>query len=399
MQNYNNKFQKSQLRAKYINVIKDVSERKQKKSYLERNIKKYNRSKLFRSFYPALSVASATFVGVVGAMTLTNAETYTLSWFATMILIGGASYILADLNEKAKFENLESYFFESVGKNVMIFTVLVSLAVSGFGGYLFNISMNDQSEIINTKYDILQDSVSKEYQEQIDILNAVIVENQKRMQSTSKWTRYHAQKDLANAQSEKTKLLSLATGQKSEIKAEQKSELLTASELLKYKGYIYTAFVVILELLYVYAFYFESVFAVNVENEKNDNYNFIDLRLFDFIELLRGHKNSILPAGSVGAFQVSPESLQIHPEPSANKVGFQFGVNKTPKDKEIDFFVDKVNYSEANIPNGRGGEVSYCRNCGKAFTKHPTKKYCTTAGPGNCKSAYWNKKNNPKNRK
>jgi hypothetical protein len=374
MKNKDTNFNETSLRNDYVGVINDVDERVREKSYLERNKGKYNRSKFFKKFYPIFSVVSATFLGVMGANVLSNSDKYSVGWWATILLVGSAVFVIADLNEKAKQENLESFFFANVGQRIMMFTVFVSLAFSGFGGYLFNIATNDPTNSINEKFNILNDSVSSQYQNDLNVINAVIAENQKRFNSKSKWTRYHAQKDLDKNLKTKSDILAMSNGQKNELKSEKENEILTANELLKYKGYIYTAIVVIFELLYIYAFFFESQFCVKVSKEKAENYNTVQTAVFDLVKLLEGSSQNLISAGSNGTSQLTVNANnQVIPKKNDTLIGFQFKGERL-KAKETDF--------DAKMPT--------CQNCGKSYVKKVHhQKFCSDT----CRQNNWKTKN------
>lgn len=279
---------------------------------------------------------------------------------------------------------------------------MYSVIISGIGGYVTSLHLNDNSSEIEANYQTQSDSVNTGYSEQIAVLNSIIEVNQKRMQSASKWTRYHAQKDLAEAQGQKTELLKLQNSQISDLKTEKTQELDTNDYINKYKAFIVVLIVMLLEFLYARSFAYEYVVERNIKTE-NQNHNIIQIdepvqvespsrepslqEYFEMFQVLQG-----LQSG-----QMLPIQSQMKPMNQGKQMGFQFHKNGSEDSENAENKTSQRETSneKRNTENvGDGNRI--CKNCNKVYTyRHRNQKYCSDE----CRIEAWEKRTGRKLKK
>jgi len=255
-----------------------AGEKLRPKTYAERKFTEKEFIINVRSAYPFLSVFLGAGVAYAAAQlffTPSDSFGYYFSTAAVVIL----ALLVFGVLESLKINTARNYY-ETVpekrrglqGKSLALFVYfLLSAGVSGLGGYLINIAVNDQTAVIAQKYRVEADSVKNDIAAQIAILNLGISENQKRMQSAQKWTRYHAQKDLAELQRQKTELLKLKKNEVAQIETEKVAQINAADLVNRNKGFLLTLVVIVLEILYLQSFRYEYAVERKIRAENINN--------------------------------------------------------------------------------------------------------------------------------
>ena len=340
-----------------------ASEKLKPRTYAEKKFSEKEMILTIRDFYPFISVILGVSVAYGGGKLFFEASD-TFGYYASIVAVCALALVIFGVLETLKVNTAKNFFSELPSKRgsghiALMIYFLLSASVSGFGGYLLNIQTNDKTAEITAQYGAQTDSVKRDISAQIEILNLAITENKNRIKTGSKWVRYHAQKDLANLQAQKTELLKLQKNEVSELESRKITQINTADLINKNKGFLLTFIVIILELLYIFSFKYEYAVErkINTENQ-NDNYentavetipaqtqNFDPLHqigLFFVNELLANQQMqfSSVPVsqntGGLGAgFKLGNQFSQITSKPSETSKGVQKDFKETSKGAEI----------------------------------------------------------------
>ncbi len=402
-----------------------VAEEKLKsKPYAERKFKAKENIIRIRNLYPFLSIFLSLSVGILTGDLFASGLS-TTAYYLTLIILTVAVFLVAWLLEDLKRDACRDFFAteprsRSGRQRFWLNSLFMySVIISGIGGYVASIHLNDRTDEIEKNYQTQSDSVNTDYGEQIALLNSIIDENKKRMQSASKWTRYHAQKDLTQAQTQKTELLKLQNSTLSEIKTEKKAELTAGDLMNRYKAYILVLIVFLFEIMYIRSYAYEYAIERKIK-EENQKFKIVQtpkdtiesqqtLTLQDvamemlLAQLTQGNRiQGLNPAVQAALGNVS----YAYPQSNGN-VGFQFGKNpeepkKTPQkevnpEKNSQFHENtrQVVPEKSQKPHievqkdGQPAHLKTCQNCGIEFVhKHWNAKYCTDK----CRKDAWEKK-------
>lgn len=272
-----NQFDTQLKQTDLLRAYENAELKLQDKSYAERKYKTKENIIKVRSFYPYLSVFLSLSVGILTGDLFASGLTE-VAYYLTLGLLACATFLVAWLLEDLKRDACRDYFssFKPTARQRFWLNTLFlySMIISGIGGFVASIHLNDKSADIEANYQQQSDSVSTDYDEQVAVLDAIIKENQNRMNAPSKWARYHAQKDLAEAQKQKMELQKTQNESLSTLKTEKKDALTADDMLNQYKAYIIVFVVFILELLYIRSYAYEYAVEKKIK-EENRNHNFV----------------------------------------------------------------------------------------------------------------------------
>lgn len=425
----NNQYDES-LKGIELTKAYSVAEEKLKaKPYAERKFKAKENIIRIRNLYPFLSIFLSLSVGILTGDLFASGFSI-LGYYLTLGILTVSVFLITWLLEDLKRDACRDFFATenrlrtSRQRFWLNSLFMYSVIISGIGGYVASIHLNDRTDEIEQMYQTQSDSVSTGYGEQIAVLDAIIDENQKRMQSASKWTRYHAQKDLTEAQKQKTELLKLQNNTLSEIKTEKKAEL-TAGEIINhYKAYVIVLIVFLFEILYIRSYAYEYAVERKIK-EENQKFKVVEIpkdsidtqkpvTLQDVaMEMLltqltqNKHFTSINPLAS----STLGNTPHVYPQSNGN-VGFQFKqqdakpniekkikqqdtVKQTNREAETNTSITKKT-SESHLEirkDGKPAHLKTCPNCGTEFVhKHWNAKYCTSK----CRKEAWEKRTGKK---
>ena len=338
----NNRYDES-LKEIELTKAYSVAEAKLKsKPYAERKFKAKENIIRIRSLYPYLSVFLSLSVGILTGDLFASGLSE-MAYYLTLGILTVAVFLVAWLLEDLKRDACRDYFATEARSRTsrqrfwLNSLFMYSVIISGIGGYVASIHLNDRTAEIEQTYQTQSDSVSTGYGEQIAVLNTIIEENKKRMQSPSKWTRYHAQKDLTEAQKQKTELLKLQNNTLSEIKTEKKAELTAGDLVNQYKAYVLVLVVFLFEILYIRSYAYEYAIERKIK-EENQKFNIVatpkdaietqqTLTLQDVAMemLLANLTQGNLAQGLNPALQATLGNQGYNYPQGAGNVGFQFG--------------------------------------------------------------------------
>jgi hypothetical protein len=264
------------------------------------------------------------------------------------------AFLIVSFFEWLKKDFALEYFAVGSGGFALFLLFAFSLVSAGSGGYIGNIAINDQSEMINTKFEVLNDSINNEFAPQIETLDAVIKEQKERLKSSSKWTRYHAGIDLGKLSVQRLELVKLASSEAKDLKTEAKNEIDLAVELTKYKSYLITVLIVIFEILYLYSFYFQFQYYKKVKIENKYVFG-VHVLIPDLKNVLHLQPANQLQVGQSVNYQVAEQPKH---EPKQDNIGFTFESGQQPQ-------------------SDNDTKKRTCKNCNSQYDyKHHKQLYC-----------------------